>query len=199
MISQYPSKKSSASLKSRTGKTSNPPVIAASRAFSTGTSNPFKPAFLASTAIDIAPRTGRTVPSKANSPRMRYCDNLSGEIEPLIAAIMPIAIGKSNAEPSFRISAGAKFTVIRLVGNVRPAFLIAAITRSRLSFTALSGKPTTENEGSRREISASICTIYASIPSVAQLNTRAVIKTSLPERNQLKEAIESGKERARTT
>jgi hypothetical protein len=44
--------------------------------------------------------------------------------------------------PSFLISAGARLTVMRSSGKVYPELLMAALTRSRLSFTAASGKPT---------------------------------------------------------
>ena len=60
---------------------------------------------------------------------------------------MPTRIGKSKWVPIFLILAGARFTVIRLVGNVMPLFLVAARTRSRASFTAASGKPTMSNAG----------------------------------------------------
>ena len=64
-----------------------------------------------------------------------------------IAANKPIAMGKSNAEPSFRISAGARLIVICFRGNLKPLFLMAGVTRSLLSFTAPSGSPTVINYG----------------------------------------------------
>jgi hypothetical protein len=42
---------------------------------------------------------------------------------------------------------GERLTVIRLGGRLRPSAASAAWTRSRLSPTALSGRPTTRNEG----------------------------------------------------
>jgi hypothetical protein len=45
------------------------------------------------------------------------------------------------------ISAGAKFIVIFFNGNSNPLFFIAAVTRSLLSRTALSGRPTIIIEG----------------------------------------------------
>src|SRR5437773_3236428 len=59
-----------------------------------------------------------------------------------VAARMPRAIGRSNEAPSLRMSAGARFTVIRSTGKAKPALRIAVRTRSRLSRTAESGKPT---------------------------------------------------------
>ena len=58
------------------------------------------------------------------------------------ATRIPIAIGRSREGPSFLISAGAKLTVMRRIGKSKPEFLIAARTRSRLSLTEASGKPT---------------------------------------------------------
>jgi len=63
-----------------------------------------------------------------------------------VAESMPMAIGRSNCDPSFFMSAGARFTVIFLFGNLNPEFLIAALTLSRLSLTELSGSPTIANE-----------------------------------------------------
>jgi hypothetical protein len=60
---------------------------------------------------------------------------------------MPSAIGKSKPLPSFRISAGARLTVILLSGKGYSEFLIAAETLSRDSLTAESGRPTIKNMG----------------------------------------------------
>ena len=51
--------------------------------------------------------------------------------------------GSSNAAPSLRMSAGARLTVIRFCGSSNPAFFSAEMTRTLLSFTAPSGRPTT--------------------------------------------------------
>ena len=53
-----------------------------------------------------------------------------------VAASIPNAIGRSNADPSFLISAGARFTVMRLSGNEKSELAIDAPTRSLPSFTA---------------------------------------------------------------
>ena len=55
---------------------------------------------------------------------------------------IPTAIGRSKAEPTFGISAGARLTVILVSGILNEALLIAALTLSFASPTALSGKPT---------------------------------------------------------
>ena len=59
-----------------------------------------------------------------------------------IAIKIPIAIGKSKNVPSFLISAGAKFTIIFLLGNSIPEFFIAVRTLSFASLTLASGSPT---------------------------------------------------------
>ncbi len=56
-------------------------------------------------------------------------------------------MGRSKCEPSFGKSAGDRFTVIRFGGSARPIDASAAWTRSRLSATALSGRPTIVNRG----------------------------------------------------
>ena len=57
-------------------------------------------------------------------------------------------MGRSKDAPSFFVSAGAKLTVIRLVGKDSPVFLMAVRTRSLDSFTAESGSPTMSKAGS---------------------------------------------------
>jgi len=65
-----------------------------------------------------------------------------------VAFRMPIAMDRSREEPSFLISAGARFTVIFLVGNSKAEFLMAELTLSLASFTATSGRPTILKRGS---------------------------------------------------
>ena len=60
--------------------------------------------------------------------------------------------------PVFFRLAGARFTVIRLTGKLRPLLLAAARTRSRASFTAASGKPTMSNPGRPLEMKHSAVT-----------------------------------------
>src|SRR5437763_399202 len=64
-----------------------------------------------------------------------------------LQAIMPSAIGRSKLGPSFLMSAGARFTVVRPRGQKYPLLEIAVVTRSLLSLTAASGKPTTTMTG----------------------------------------------------
>ena len=124
------------------------------------------------------PDTGRSVPSKDNSPRMQKGSAFSfGSVS--MAASMPTAIGRSYSGPSFFISAGAKFTVIRWAGYSYPLFFSALRTRSLASLTAASGRPTSSNAGRPPEISISTDTGYPTMPS----NPKLLIfdsKTSFP-------------------
>ena len=71
------------------------------------------------------------------------------------AARMPSAIGRSNDDPAFRTSAGARLIVMRCDGKSKPELRIAARTRSRLSRTLASGRPTIRKKGSPRPTSTS--------------------------------------------
>lgn len=86
---------------------------------------------------------------------------------------MPSAIGRSNAAPAFRRSAGARLTVTRPPGNGKPELRIAVRTRSRLSRTVRSGSPTMVNPGSPSETSTSTETATASTPTMAAAVSRA--------------------------
>src|SRR5262245_14451754 len=90
-----------------------------------------------------------------------------------VAQRIPSAVGRSNAAPSFRRSAGARLMVMRSRGNSKPAFLMAARTRSRLSRTAESGRPTVVNEGRPFVTSTSTETVVTSTPWSAAERTFA--------------------------
>jgi len=68
---------------------------------------------------------------------------------------MAMAMGKSKLGPNFFKSAGAKLTVILVLGNNRSEFLIALLTLSLASETAISGRPTIKKLGLEADISAS--------------------------------------------
>ena len=72
-----------------------------------------------------------------------------------------------------RKSAGVKLITILRTGKTKPAFFNAALTLSRDSCTAISGKPTTTILGSPAETSTSTPTLIASIPAIAALQTLA--------------------------
>ncbi len=97
-------------------------------------------------AIANAPRIGRSAPVSDSSPANSRPSSTSGGSCPL-AARMPSAIGRSKRPDSFGRSAGARLTVMRRTGNSKPQFCSAARTRSRLSRTSVSGRPTIENDG----------------------------------------------------
>ena len=89
-----------------------------------------------------APLMGRTSPSRPSSPMITYLLRASIFLICSDAARIPIAIGRSNAVPFFLISAGARLTTKRVRGILKLLLFIVLSTRCRLSFTALSGKPT---------------------------------------------------------
>ncbi len=89
-----------------------------------------------------APRTGRSSPPSESSPANSQPASRELSIWPL-AARMPSAMGRSNRPESLGRSAGARFTVMRLLdGNSSPALAMAERTRSRASFTSVSASPT---------------------------------------------------------
>ena len=122
------------------------------------------------------PLVNRKLPSSESSPR-KIASEISLESCPE-AINTPIAIGRSYAGPSFGKSAGARLTVILLVGNSAPTFFKAALTLSLLSSTALSGNPTILKAGklwAATSTSTSIGTL--SKPIVAPEITLASIRT----------------------
>ncbi len=112
--------------------------------------------------IEMIPLTGRTVPWSESSPIKRLFVNKSGFINPDDAS-MPIAMGRSNADPSLGISAGARLTVIRESGIVKFVLTIAVRTLSFASSIDLSGRPTMANVGNPR--SATSTSTLINIPS----------------------------------
>jgi hypothetical protein len=126
-----------------TANTSTPSTTAASLAFDSGTAIDLMPTSRAASVADSAPFTARTVPSSDSSPKNMHLSSGLPKKCPMQPA-SPIAIGKSNAEPSFLTSAGARLIVTPCpCGNSKEQFRSADLIRSRLSFTALSGSPTT--------------------------------------------------------
>jgi hypothetical protein len=115
----------------------------AARAFVSGTATALMPLSRATIAAESAPRTGRTLPSSESSPRNIIRSSAFPKNCPWHPA-SPSAIGRSNADPSLRKSAGARLMVAPCpYGKSIPQFFSADFTRCRLSFTALSGNPTT--------------------------------------------------------
>lgn len=116
-------------------------------------------------ACATIPATLRTDPSSASSPSTAMPSKCFS-VSPHSSATIPSAIPRSNPGPVFRISAGARLTVTRFVGNVRPEFRMAVRTRSRLSCTDASPSPTTENEGNPGDMSTSIRTACPESPRI---------------------------------
>ena len=132
-------------------------MAAASLAFAVGSRSRVSPSRRAAAATGSTPRVAWMVPSRDNSPMTSMPATASAVTTPC-AARMPIAMGRSNAAPAFRTSAGARFTVIRCGGNSKPLLRMALRTRSRLSRTLASGRPTIVNMGMPNDTSTSTCT-----------------------------------------
>jgi len=117
----------------------------------------------ASIAVGKIPRTLFILPSSDNSPAIRKLLIVSFFMI-FNAVRIPNAMGRSKDEPSFLTSAGARFIVILSLGNSNPAFLIADLTLSLLSFTEVSGRPTILKAGRPKEISTSTSIFMPSMP-----------------------------------
>lgn len=100
----------------------------------------------------------------------------------LVATRYASAIGISNSGPSFGKSAGASDTTIftllclgalKLASFSNVEFFNAALTRSRDSSTALSGRPTIENEWRPFAVSISTLTMCASRRDTCALKSDA--------------------------
>ena len=121
-----------------------------------------------------APRTGRTAPSRPSSPHSRR------SVERLLREL---AVGGQEGEGDGEVEVVALLAQVgrREVdddgsgGSSKPQFLIAACTRSRLSRTAASGRPTIGIWGRPLWTSTSTCTGRASIPQGVAAVARASI------------------------
>ena len=131
------------------------------------------PAARVEISIGNTPAQGRRAPSSASSPANRKSGSLrrASSESCSLAARIPTAIGKSNWVPLLRSSAGLKLTVMRLRGKSNPLLRRAAITRSLLSFTSVSGRPTTDKVGIPGAMSTSTETKKPSMPLIAQACT----------------------------
>ena len=150
-----------------TGTISTPSTSAASPESSEGTNTLSNPSSLATTTIGRTPLVCLRVPSRDSSPRNREESGTDATWREFKRSAT--AIGKSYAGPAFLRSAGARLTVIRRIGNSQPELRTAARTRSRASWTAVSGRPTIVKEGSPGEISTSTSTMNPSRPTTADV------------------------------
>ena len=134
----------------------SPQASAASAAFSAGTYRACTPLAAAVRAMGSTPDTGRRLPSSASSPR-KAASFGGGSICPAEERTAS-SRGRSYTGPVLRTSAGARLTVMRRSGHLNPRLRAAAWTRSPLSRTAESGRPTMERAGIPPETSASTAT-----------------------------------------
>src|SRR5438552_1405062 len=84
-----------------------------------------------------------------------------------------MAMGKSKLGPAFFTSAGARLIVVRPMGNLNAELAMAVLTRSRDSFTAVSGNPTITTMVSPQPALTSTSTGYASLPLTSAEQTLA--------------------------
>src|SRR3954453_6150932 len=114
--------RSSTSSKDETGYTLTPSTTAASAALDAGRIRLEMFFSRAITAMGKTPGTGRTLPVSPSSPTSRYWPRSVTRSAPYAPRI-PIAMGRSNPEPSFLRSAGARLMVIWVGGIVYPGVL----------------------------------------------------------------------------
>ena len=148
-------------------------TMAASAAFAVGRSTRRRPARRAATATGSTPRVGWMPPSSDSSPTTSAVVEAARRARRRRAASTPSAIGRSKPAPTLRTSAGDRFTVIRVRGNSKPELRIAVRTRSPLSRTLASGRPTSVRPGKPFETSTSAKTSTASRPKSAAVRMRA--------------------------
>ena len=116
----------------------------ASRPQDGGTTTPSSP--LAATRGSM-PGTRRREPSRPSSAM--NAKPASGPVPTWpSAASTPSAMARSRPEPALRKPEGARLTVMRFWGQLKPLEMRAARTRSRASRHDVSGRPTTRNPGS---------------------------------------------------
>ncbi|MBT9136260.1 MAG: hypothetical protein DDT34_01334 [Firmicutes bacterium] len=139
-----------------TAKTSSDSTNRASKALALGKTSRL-PACWQLMAMGSTPCTGRSMPSRDNSPT-KTASLIEGSDKCSDAASNATAMERSKPEPSLRKSAGARLTVMRRVGIEKPQFFTAARTLSFASRTARSGRPTMSKLGSPGATSTSTST-----------------------------------------
>ena len=157
--------------KSGAATTSMRPAHAASGPCAAGQISP-RSSSEAWSAASNTPGAGAIRPSRPSSPTATNSLSVSASTTP-IAASSASAIGRSKCDPSLGRSAGERLTVIRLGGSARPIAPKAPRTRSRLSATALSARPTTMKLGRPGSNCTCTSTARASSPKNATVDTIA--------------------------
>ena len=145
---------------------------APSARFSNGMIQYRHPSSLARITLGSTPDTLLTSPFRLSSPTTITFRRSCGSINP-DAASTAAATGRSKPAPSFRRSAGARFTVTFLGGRLIPLFFNAVRTLSCASFTWVLGNPTIVKQGRPLLTSASTWTGQTSIPEIAADKTLA--------------------------
>ena len=129
--------------------------------------------------MESAPHTGRTSPERESSPE-KHASDISVSPSSPAHFIIERSIARSYAEPSFFLSAGARFSVISASGKKNPLLINAARILSFASFIAASGSPTISKSGRRFCASHSTVTMYPSMPVSPALKTfESIVKKLL--------------------
>ena len=116
------------------------------------------------------PVTELTCPSRPNSPNISIFSMDSCGMIPIDASI-PTAIGRSNAVPSFLISAGNRLMVTLFGGRLKLELRSAILTRSPASLTQADRYPTIFIMGRPSCISVSTDISVPSTPRTSPLKT----------------------------
>jgi hypothetical protein len=116
-------------------------TLAASRALARGTMARRIPRAAAPSSAGSTPRTARISPESESSPSIAVPSSAAAGALPT-AAIAAAAIATSKPPPLLRRSAGARLTVITYSPRSIPICCSADRTRTRLSRTLASARPT---------------------------------------------------------
>ena len=151
-----------------TGRSTWPPTRAASPALAAGSTTVEGPT---ASVRQSAPATGRTEPSSPSSPRNAMPSTAGAGTWPE-ATRSPTAMARSSPDPTLRTVGGARFTVMRCIGQVSWLDSSAARTRPLASRQAESGEPTTVKDGRPLLTWTSTVTAWPSTPSREAEGTR---------------------------
>ena len=145
---------STASVSDDTATTQRPATSGASRALAGGSRTPAAPSRRAAAAIGRTPRAGWMAPSSESSPSTTR-SGMSRRLTTPCAARMPTLSGDRSRTRLADIRR-RQVDGDSMAGNSKPELRMALLTRSRLSRTLASGRPTIVNTGTPNETSTSM-------------------------------------------
>ncbi len=152
--------------------TSSPSTSPASAALARGTTARCSPRSRAPSSWGSTPRSGCTVPSSDSSPTKSVPSSDSRGTAPSAPSVAA-AMARSNPLPVFFTSAGARLTTIWHSEMYSPTCASALFTRTRLSRTDASARPTSSKKGGPRRAATSTRTRCAWRPTRVALNAVA--------------------------